>query len=220
MTRKILQIIPLALLMLCAHAWAGSIDMSLANGHVVFGKGNRTTVWGYGISILSLMDGGKALDLSSGSLFFTTARSDGFSGNTLFFGPGGEFAIRGCVEGDPHSGSCGKKNDVRGYLMTGSFLYAKLIKEGSETIFVAQFLEKLNPALAALMHLPAEAEGELEMIMGPGTSTRTCLIDDLYGGSLSVLSEPASIAVLLSSLAGMIFVLRFAGRRQRARVRT
>jgi hypothetical protein len=216
MTRKFLAIAAFALLTISAPAWAGSIlQMPVGSGgHVTYGKTGHTDLWGSGITITGIIDGGKALDLSWGRLFFSTGSGEGWKGNTLSFAPGGEFAVRGCVDGNGHSGACGRKGDILGVLMSGKFLNAKLVKEGNKTIFIAQFLEQLNPALAALMKLPVDSEGEFEMVLGPGNGTPSCIVDNINGGSMSILSEPSSIAVLVTSMIGMFLVLQKVSRKR------
>lgn len=216
MTKKLLAFVAVVTLTVSLPAWAGSIlDMPIdPGGHVTYGKTGRTDLWGAGIGVGGLNDAGKSLDLSWGRLFFETGTGEGWKGNTLNFAPGGEFAVRGCVDGSAHSGACGRKGDVLGVLMSGTFLKAKLIKEGGKTIFIAQFLEKLNPALAALMKLPIDSEGEFEMVLGPGGGTPSCIVDNIYGGSMSILSEPSEIAILAASLIGLLFALRVGKRRR------
>jgi hypothetical protein len=203
MTKKFFLTLGLVLSTLSVSAWAGSIDMPIGKGGtVIVGKSGRTDIWGSGISFTELIDGGKQMDLSWGRLFFTTGRGEGWKGNTLSFAPGGEFSVRGCV-------GCGHKGDILGVLMSGTVLNAKLVKEGKESVLIVQFLEHLNPALAALMHLPTVSDGEFELVLGPNSTTPSCIVSSVMGGNLSLftLSEPASIATLITSLLGLCFVL-------------
>lgn len=197
--------VALAFFFISASAWGGSIDMPIGNGgNVEFGKSGRTDIWGSGISFTELIDGGKEMDLSWGRLFFTTGRGEGWKGNTLSFLPGGEFAVRGCI-------GCGQKHDILGVLMSGTILDAKLTKEGNKSVLVVQFLEHLNPELAALMKLPPVSEGEFELVLGPSLMSPSCVVSTVLGGNLSLftLSEPSSLAILASSLLGLFFVLRY-----------
>lgn len=203
MTKKFLLTIGLALLTLSVSAWAGSVDMPIGKGGtVIFGKSGRTDMWGSGISFTELIDGGKQVDLSWGRLFFTTGRGEGWKGNTLSFAPGGEFSVRGCV-------GCGHKHDILGVLMSGTILSAKLEKEGNKSVLIVQFLEHLNPALAALMHLPTVSDGEFELVLGPSLMSPSCVVSSVMGGSLNLftLSEPSSLATLATSLIGLFFIL-------------
>ncbi len=203
MTKKFFLSIGLALLTLSVSAWAGSIDMPIGkSGTVIFGKSGRTNMWGSGISFTELIDGGKTMDLSWGRLFFSTGRGEGWKGNTLSFAPGGEFSVRGCV-------GCGHKGDILGVLMSGTILSAKLVKEGNESVLVVQFLEHINPALAALMHLPTVSDGEFSLVLGPSLMSPSCVVSSVMGGNLSLftLTEPSSIATLATSLVGLCFIL-------------
>jgi hypothetical protein len=149
-------------------------------------------------------------------LFFVTGKAiESNASSALLFGPGGGFAVRGCLDanGDQDRG-CGDKNDIRGVLMKGTFLSAELTKQNGQVILVAQFLEQLNPALAKLLNLPTQSEGVMRLILTGSTHPRWNL-DTVNGGSLALLSEPASIATSATSLAGMILILWWAAFRRR-----
>jgi hypothetical protein len=193
----------LTLLSISVSAWAGSVDMPVSKGgDVDFGRSGRTDIWGSGISLSELIDGGKQMDLSWGRLFFSTGRGEGWKGNTLSFAPGGEFAVRGCV-------GCGRKHDIDGMLMSGTILSAKLTREGRDSVLIVQFVEHMNPALAALMKLPTVSDGEFELMLGPSVLTPSCVVSTVMGGNLSLftLSEPSSLAVFLTSLFGLFLIL-------------
>jgi hypothetical protein len=205
--KNFLAIITFTMLLFCPFARAGSIDMPIGhNGRVVYGKGGHTDIWGSGIIFTGLTDGHQALGMSWARLFFSTGQGEGWKGNTLTFAPGGEFSVRGCI-------GCGHKGDILGVLMSGTFLNAELVKEGNKTIFIAKFLEHLNPALAALLKIPDQSEGELELLLGPGGTTRSCIVDNVTGGSLNLfsLSEPSSLLILATSLVGLFLILRIGG---------
>jgi hypothetical protein len=206
-------------LLISVSAWAGSIDMPVGKGgDVYFGKSGRTDIWGEGISLTELMDGGKKMNLSWARLFFNTGRGEGWKGNTLSFAPGGDFAVRGCV-------GCGHRHDIDGLLMSGTILSAKLTREGKDSVLIVQFVEHLNPALAALMKLPDESDGEFELMLGPSLLSPSCVVSTVMGGNLSLftLSEPSSISVFAGSLFGLFFILgngRLISRKRRQTSRT
>jgi hypothetical protein len=203
MKQRFSAIVTLAFLFISVSAWGGSIDMPIGDGgSVEFGKSGRTDIWGSGISFTELIDGGKQMDLSWGRLFFNTGLGEGWKGNTLSFKPGGEFAVRGCI-------GCGQKHDILGVLMSGTILDAKLTKVGDRSELIVQFVEHLNPELAALMKLPPVSDGEFELVLGPGLMSPSCVVSSVLGGNLSLftLSEPSSIAILGSGLFGLFFIL-------------
>jgi hypothetical protein len=214
MTKRFSISFILAFVLISVSAWAGSIDMPVGKGgDVEFGRSGRTDIWGSGISFSELIDGGKQMNLSWGRLFFSTGRGEGWKGNTLSFAPGGEFAVRGCL-------GCGHKHDIDGVLMSGTILSAKLTREGKDSVLIVQFVEHLNPALAALMKLPTVSDGEFELLLGPSLLTPSCVVSGVMGGNLSLftLSEPPSIAVLLTGLFVLFFILgnqRFISRKSR-----
>jgi hypothetical protein len=203
MTKGFSIIAALALLFVSVSAWAGSVDMPIGKGgDVYFGKSGRTDIWGEGISLTKLIDGGKNMNLSWAHLFFNTGRGEGWKGNTLSFAPGGEFAVRGCV-------GCGHKHDIAGVLLSGTILDARLTREGKDSVLIVQFVEHLNPALAALMKLPTVSDGEFELMLGPSLMSPSCVVSTVLGGNLSLftLSEPSFIAVFLSGFLGLFFIL-------------
>jgi hypothetical protein len=188
--------------------WAGAIlQMPIGDtGNVFFGNRGRNPVYGRGISLTDLMYGAGTVDLVESRLYFITGRGEGRSGNTLSYGPGGVFVVRGCVDTNGNPAKCGK-GDIRGILMRGTFLDAKIVDEGGEIILVAQILDQLNPALAALLNLPDESVETLDLTMVASEGTRYWTGTNVTGGSLSILSEPSSIAIMGTSLAGLCLLL-------------
>jgi hypothetical protein len=208
--KRLYVTVALVVMSLSAPAWAGSIlDVPVGKGgKVAFGLKGRTPVRGYAIPLTELEYGTGTLDISSGRLFFVTGKSIKSDPSELLFGPGGGFVVRGCLDanGDQDRG-CGDKKDIRGVLMKGTFLSAELTKQNGQIILVAKFLEQLNPALAKLLNLPTESEGVMRLILTGPSSHPCCKLDTVNGGSLSVLSEPASIATSATSLVGMSLIL-------------
>jgi hypothetical protein len=220
--QRLCVIFAVAVLSFSAPAWAGSIlDLPVGQGgKVAYGVKGRTPVYGSGIPLTELIYGTKTLGMSSGRLFFVTGKSSTPNSGSLFFAPGGGFAVRGCVDanGDQDRG-CGDKKDIRGVLMKGTFLGAELTKQNGETILIAQFLEQLNPALAKLLNLPDQSEGVMRLILTGSLGHPCWNLDTVNGGSLALLSEPASIATSATSLVGMILILGGTAFRRRNKVR-
>lgn len=201
-------------------AWAGAVlQMPIGDtGHVWYGIHGRSSAIGAGITISDLVYGTDTLDLLGTRLFFITGKGMGRNGNTLSYGPGGELVVRGCVDTNGNRW-CKGKGDVRGILMKGTFLDAKIVNEDGEIIFLAQVLEHLNPTLAAMLNLPTEFTATLDLVLSASGGWRWLQKDNVNGGSLTVLSEPPSIALMGSGLTGLCLILVAKVRREQT-VRT
>ena len=203
-----LSFLPFLLLVLFSSlpAWAGAVlQMPIGDtGHVVYGVYGRNAAYGFGITITDLFDGTETLNLLGARLSFITGSGMGRDGDTLSYRPGGKLFVRGCVDTNGNPTRCGK-GDIRGILMRGTFLDAKIVDEGGEIILIAQILDQLNPALAALLNLPDQSVETLDLVMVDARNTRWRIGTDVTGGSLSlrILSEPSSIAIMATSLTGL-----------------
>jgi len=195
-------IVAIFLIHISALAWAGSIvDMPIGDaGKVRYGVHGHTQLQGNGIAIYELIYGTKTLDTLA-RMSFTTARGMGQSGDSLLYGRGGGIVIRGCIEQNSKQGC--HKGDPGGVIMRGTFLDAKLIDDNGQLMLVAEFIEKLNPALAAMLGVPVRSEGTMELFLTNVAARRWAVLDKVDGGSLNILSEPSSIATLGSSLLGL-----------------
>lgn len=200
----------LPVLFLSAPAWAGPVlQLQIGNaGQVRFGSHGRSGIVGSGLSITDMTFGNEILNMFGGHLFFLTGRGDGQNGNTFSYGPGGKFAVRGCVDADSdNDNKCGGKGDIKGVLMSGTFLDAKLVKENGEILLMAQFVEQLNPALAALLNLPTQSIGNLDLVLAPSGQFRYWTLTNVNGGTLGLLPEPSSIVLMATSAVGLFLLL-------------
>lgn len=197
--RKLGATVLFAALLAGAPAWAGSIlELPINDGGIVWLQaGTRHhRADGAGIKINELVFGADTLSVLNGMMSFTTGNSISASGGNFSFGPGGKITVSGCVSLDG-AAQC-DKNDFRGVLISGTFLGTKILKEQGEWIMVAQFVEQLNPELAALLKLPdSEMKGilELQVTRAKGRPYWPHPVD---GGYLEVssLPEPTSIWLL------------------------
>jgi hypothetical protein len=195
---------------LAACAWAGSvIDMPIGDsGKVRYGTHGHTSLEGGGIAINELIYGSQTLE-TFGRLSFITGRGMGQSGDSLLYAPGGGFVIHGCIEA---GGRCEVGNS-RSVGVRGTFLSAKLVNENGKLMFIAQFIERLNPVLAALLGVPIQSRGTLELLLSNSTSCGL-VVNNVEGGSLNILSEPSSLATLASSLFGLLLSVGACGIRR------
>ncbi len=193
-------------LLLPSLSWAGPVWDVGNKGRVIYHQG-RGDVNGFEIPISQLIFGAEDLKILGGHFAFTTGNLTGLQPGEELFGPGGHFIVRGCIDVTGASeGWCGKK-DIRGTLMTGTFLNAKLIQENGQLVLVAEFLEQINPQLAAMLHEPSESDGLLELTLTGNPKLYGWTVDTVTGGSLSLLSEPSSIVTLGLGLIGLFSVL-------------
>jgi len=198
-------VIVLGAMLVSAYAWAGSItEVQVGEaGDVRYGTASwRYAPSGNGIDMTEILSGSKALDIFYGRLNFRTGRLTSTDGNRRFYGRGGQFTIRGCVEAHSRHGRGCNKKDIWGTLMTGIFLDAEVIEKGGETILVAQFLEQLNPQVSGILNLPTTSVGSLEWVLSESKSNRFMTYDDVTGGylQLSAIPEPSSIFLLGAGL--------------------
>jgi hypothetical protein len=200
-------IFAISLVHISAFAWAGSIvDMPIGDaGKVRYRVHSHTALQGSGVSISELIYGSKKI-VANANLSFTTARGIGQSGDSLLYGPGGEILIRGYVGRDGRRPHGSNRDAFQGVLMRGTFLNAKLVDDDGKLMLVAKLVERLNPALAAMLGVPVQSEGTLELLL---SDSRYCgvAVDKVIGGSLNLLSEPSSLSTLSSSL--LVFFLAF-----------
>jgi hypothetical protein len=197
-------IIAIFLIHISAVAWAGSIvDIPVGDtGWVRYGLHGRSVLEGGGIAITELIYGTKTLDTFA-KLSFGTARGLGQSGDSLLYGPGGSIVITGCIERAGQQGHGCRKGDFRGVLMRATFLNAKLVDDNGKLMLIAQFVERLNPALAAMLGVPDQSLGSMDLLLSNLTS-HAWAVDKVDAGSLNILSEPSSLATLGSSLLGLL----------------
>lgn len=196
-------------------AWAGPIWEVGKTGKVIYHQ-DRGPVSGFGLSITQLIFGSQDIKVRSGHFAFTTGSLIGFQPGTELFGSGGKFVLRGCVDGDGNRvGWCDRK-DIRGTLISGTFLNAKLVQENGQWVLIAELVEEINPALAALLHESTTSDAMLELTLSGSPEKRCWTVDGVTGGSIKLLSEPASILILTASLIGLWSVLIARRLRQRA----
>lgn len=201
-------------ILLATAAWAGPIaNFPLGPGKVWYGTDNGGHDAVGLMKINELILGSETLSVLNGNMNFKTGKSLGTTGGDTFFAPGGTFTVRGCVDLD--GGARCDKHDIRKVLVSGTFLSTEIMKEHGETILVAQFVEYLNPELAALLKLPDTAlKGTLEMVLSQTRSTPVSAAGQVDGGYLSILSlsEPASILLLgtmIATFAGAFYFTVF-----------
>jgi hypothetical protein len=198
------------LLAAASTAWAAGPILDVGNRGIVAYRNGRGAVNGMGLSISELIFGDENVRVLGGTFNFRTGALDGSKAMTAFYGPGGHFVIRGCVDTKAALNPrwCGQ-GDIKGTLVTGSFLSANLVQEkNGEMILIAQFVEHLNPELAALLDLPITSDGALDLTLAGAPGHPGWIIDPVEGGSLSLLlSEPSSIAMLGVSLLGLYAIL-------------
>jgi hypothetical protein len=188
-----------------AFAFAGSVvDMPIGDiGRVRYGPYGHSALEGRHIAIRELISGEKTL-YSFASLSFNTAKGMGKSGDSLLYGPGGQIVVRGSVRRGVG------KAPFRGILMRGTFLDAKLVDDDGKLTLVADFVEHLNPLIAAMLGVPVESRGTLDLLLSDHSS-HPWIVDRVTGGSLNILSEPPSVATLGSSLLGLLLAVGASG---------
>jgi hypothetical protein len=171
-------------------------------------KGPRTALRGKGIKITELTYGADALPVI-GRMIFSTGNLTRFDSTEWLFGSGGKITVRGCVDLNlDHDTRC-DKGDFKGTLLTGTFLNADVVNENGTKILDAQFLDQINPKLAAFLGMPATSElfqGELELdFSGRGIPPRPIWHSKVYGGYLQpqAAPEPASIFLLGAGLVAL-----------------
>lgn len=190
-----------------ASARAGSIlDLKIERGgNVRYGLDSRHGfIRGNEIRMVSLVAGANYLRLIGGRLEFVTGYGLG-SMHNFSAGRGGNFSISGCADAN-HDGRCGS-GDIKGTLMTGSFLNSELVLQNGKEILQAELVDQLDPRLAAFLHLPDILYlGRLDLMVAAwGEHSRRFVNDRVLSGSLedfSQVPEPASIFLLAASLVG------------------
>jgi hypothetical protein len=196
-----------SLIVAAVPAWAGPVWNVNDRGTIIYHEG-RGPVSGFRLSIASLIFGSEDLQVRDGRFAFTTGAMTGVESGDELFGAGGRFILAGCVKpGGANGRICGAK-DIGGILITGQFLNAKLIQEDGQTILVAELVEHINPALAALLHESTTTDALLELDLSGSPRKWGWTVDGVDGGSISALSEPASIEIFGGSLIGLFpFIL-------------
>lgn len=216
MAQRRLFIIAIFLVYMSAFAWAGSLlDIPIGDaGKVRYGNHGHGALQGSGISVAELISGTSTLKTVGGRLSFSTTKGLGQSGDSLLYGTGGQIVMRGCIKESGEHGRWCQKGDIRGVLMRGTFLNARVVDQDGKLFLIAQFIETLNPALAALLGLPVESEGTFDLLLS-SVPSRWGNLEQVVGGSLNLLSEPSSIAMLISGLLGLFlpFGVRVISRR-------
>jgi hypothetical protein len=201
-------IFALSIIHISAFAWAGSVvDMPIGDaGKIRYGIHSHTQLQGSGIAINDLIYGTKTLETFA-QLAFTTAKATGQSGGgSLLYGPGGGIVVRGCISRSANEGSSCHKGDFRGVIMRGTFLDAKLVDDNGKLTLIARFVETLNPLLAAMLGVPVQSQGTLDLVLS-NLRSYPWIVDKVDGGSLNILSEPSSLATLGSGLLGLFLVV-------------
>jgi hypothetical protein len=173
-------------------------------------SGPSTALRGYYVKITELTYGADALPMI-GRMFFSTGNLTHFNSTEWFFGGGGKITVWGCVDRNlDHDTQCDKR-DFNGTLLTGTFLNAHVTNENGTKIMEAQFLDQINPQLAAFLGMPATSklyQGELELAFsdrGRAIPPRSLWDSEIYGGYVKPLAvpEPASIFLLGAGLAAL-----------------
>ena len=190
-----------AILLVSVPAWAGSIlDVdagdagTLAGIHSQRGKGHLAAK---GIDITQIVSGSDILPVVMGRMSFTSGAITGMKPGERLFGPGGALSVTGCVA---QTGGC-----LPGALITADFVNAMLVEKSGQFFLEAEVLETINPALAALLNLPKTTyKAELELALVRLGRSRW----EVEGGSLNIISEPASIF-----LTGLALLALFAAKR-------
>jgi len=133
-----------------APAWAGAIlQLQIGSGGTVsYVRGIRHAgLQGNDIRIRQLNYGMAIIPTLMGHLFF---HGQGFASSQegrLLWGPGGSLVVRGCA--DLNADAKCDKGDIRGTLLTATFVNVQLIQKGSQATLIAQILDQINPQLAA-----------------------------------------------------------------------
>lgn len=188
-------------------AWAGPLlEIPIGSGGTfTHGIGRpHSQFWGSAIRANELMYGANIMPILRGRLSFVDRTFVGSNSGTLFWGLGGNITFRGCADlnGD---GKC-NKGDLRGILMTGSFLDAKLIERNGRDILQARIVDQLNPQLAQALHLPSTSyTGELELMLVRLRNGNWRVRDGVQGGFLKggTVPEPSSLWLLGASFLGL-----------------
>jgi hypothetical protein len=193
-------------------AWAGSITETGKIGKVIYREG-QGAVNGFLISNLQLIFGSEDLGILNERFAFTTGNLLSSQSGNESFDAGGHFIVRGCVASNG-DGSCGAE-DIRGTLITGTFLNGKLVQENGQWVLIAELVEHINPALAALLHEPTTSDAMLQLSLSGDPKITGWTVDGVTSGSISLLSEPASVVIFTASLIALCLV--FIARRSRQR---
>lgn len=170
-------------------------------------KSGADVLRGRGIKITELTYGAHALPVI-GRMIFSTGELAGFNGSEWFFGSGGKISVSGCVDWDLDQDAKCDKRDFRGTLLTGTFLNADVVNERGMKILEAQFVDQINPELAAFLGLPATSklyEGDLDLAFSGWGSPPRSICPKVQGGYLKdrPVPEPASILLLGAGLAAL-----------------
>ena len=201
-----------------APAWAGAIlQLQIGSGGTVsYGRGIRQAgLQGNDIRIRQLNYGVAIIPILLGHLFF---HGQGFASSQegrLLWGPGGSLVVRGCA--DLNADAKCDRGDIRGTLLTATFVNVQLIQKGSQAILIAQILDQINPQLAARLGLPVTTlRGQLKLLLLQSGCCRGRVRDLVQSGFLDAsfaVPEPSSIVFLGAGFIGLIFGGRIAARR-------
>jgi len=209
MKKSILVAILFALAVETIPASGSSIlDLDVGTGGSIsyWRSGPSTALRGQGIKITELTYGADALPVL-GRMIFSTGNLTSFNSTDWFFGGGGKITVIGCVDRDLDT-KC-DKGDIRGTLLTGTISNAHVFNENGTKILEAQFLDQINPELAAFLGMSAISQlyhGELELAFsGRVTPPHSIWHTQVYGGYIKPLAipEPASIFLLGAGFAAL-----------------
>lgn len=196
------------LLAICSSvpALAGEIlDFSIGHyGTVIYAPNEKhhPGIWGSRIVVGDLMYSSNTVKLLGGRLNFSVGPLTNFNGTSSLWGAGGKLSVIGCADLN-RDGKC-DKGDIRGALMTASFIDAKMVERNGQEFLEGQIVEQLNPQLAALLHLPSKAyTGELNLMLAQLSHSCWRVRDGVYGGWLTdfgTVPETSSIWLLSAGL--------------------
>ena len=182
----------LAVICLNSPAWAGPIlSAPIKSGGIVRyeDRGNHHRILGSGIRLGDLAFGGNILRLFRGSLSFSGGSFLHSDGGNMSWGPGGHLSLKGCADVN-HDSKC-DKGDLRGTLMTASFVDLELVDVNGKEVLEAKIVEHLNPELAALLGLKVTSQtGELDLMLTSLSNGKWWARDSVVSGSLTGQSVP------------------------------
>lgn len=200
----------LLVLATCIPGWGGTIvdfpTKSQNRGIFEYSPREREhRFYGGGIQISELIIGADTEHILQGRLRLSNGTFLRSIGGDYFWGSGGKISLQGCV--DLNSDRKCDAGDLKGSLITGTFLSTELIEQNGKEVLEAKILDQLNPQLAALLHLPNRTyTGEIDLTLTQIRNTRWWSVDHIQGGSLrdQLVPESPSLWLLGSTLVCLV----------------